>query len=163
MSLAYSRRGEVYAIRGCETGRVKIGISQSLAKRFTELRRTSPEPLRLIGSVPSTSAHERELHRVLADSQLGGEWFDLGETDEEILDLLRNPEYQPRKSWNPRFAVGADSPTQRFLDDVRAVVAHHWSGLPKHAPTESVWARLDAVLFDDEGHPRLFPEYEATP
>jgi len=32
---------------------------------------------------------------------------------------------------------------------VRAVVADHWSGLPEHRPDEAVWARLDAVLFDE--------------
>lgn len=55
------------------------------------------------------------------------------------------------------------TPPEQFLDDVRAVVRDHWSGLPEHRPDESVWARLDAVLFDDEGISRVEPDYEAKP
>jgi hypothetical protein len=55
------------------------------------------------------------------------------------------------------------SSEEQFLIDVRAVVAHHWSGLPELRPDESVWARLDAVLFDDAGQERDMPDYEAKP
>lgn len=56
-----------------------------------------------------------------------------------------------------------ECPTLQFLDDVRAVVEDHWSGLPEHRPDENVWARLDYVLFDGEGISRVQPDYAATP
>lgn len=49
---------------------------------------------------------------------------------------------------------------QVFLDHVRAVVNDHWSGLPEDRPSEQVWARLDAVLFDGEGISRVEPKFE---
>jgi len=54
-------------------------------------------------------------------------------------------------------------PSLQFLDDVRAVIRDHWSGCKENRPGEDVWARLDAVLFDDEGISRVNPDYEATP
>jgi hypothetical protein len=52
--------------------------------------------------------------------------------------------------------------TPTFVDDVRALVIDHYSGLPEDRPDESVWARLDALLFDDEGNSlRVWPDYEA--
>ena len=47
-----------------------------------------------------------------------------------------------------------------FMDYVRAVLNDHWSGLPEHRPSEQVWARLDAVLFDAEGISRVEPDFE---
>ena len=55
------------------------------------------------------------------------------------------------------------TPTDQFLADVRAVVAYHWTGTSEFRPDESVWARLDAVLFDDEGQERETPDYTADP
>jgi hypothetical protein len=51
----------------------------------------------------------------------------------------------------------------QFLADVRAVVTDHWSGLPENRPDEKVWARLDYVLFDEDGLSRVQPDYMASP
>lgn len=102
MSTSYPIRGHVYAIRAGDTGRVKIGIAQDVKRRLVDLQRTEAETLRVVASVEASTAHERELHRVLADSQLGGEWFNLDLSDEEITDLLNQPSYGVR-------SVAADS------------------------------------------------------
>ena len=57
----------------------------------------------------------------------------------------------------------SEKPSLQFLDDVRAVVLDHYSGLPEDRADEAVWARLDAVLFDDERISRVFPDYDAAP
>jgi hypothetical protein len=54
------------------------------------------------------------------------------------------------------------NPPKQFFDDVRAVVRDHWSGLPEDVPDEAVWARLDRVLFDDEGISRVEPDWKAA-
>jgi hypothetical protein len=51
---------------------------------------------------------------------------------------------------------------EQFYANVRAVVLDHYSGLSQDVPSEHVWARLDAVLFEDDGISRVEPDFAAT-
>jgi hypothetical protein len=94
----------VYFIR-CEaptSEAVKIGLTANLDERIKTLGTASPWPLTLIRSLPGSAELERELHRVLAEDRMHGEWFRpserletvLGMSDDEIR-ALRAPEPEP--------------------------------------------------------------------
>ena len=69
--------GEVYFIEAVGADRVKIGVSQDVAKRFGQLAASFPGPLVLLGKVAGGRAREKSLHRRLANFRIGGEWFHL--------------------------------------------------------------------------------------
>lgn len=72
----------VYLVHAPATGRVKIGRSTQVYKRFSALRAQSGADLELIAVLPEES--ELNLHRRFADRRLNGEWF-----DESVLEDLR--------------------------------------------------------------------------
>lgn len=72
----------VYLAHAPSTGRVKIGRSRQVYKRFSALRAQSGADLELIAVLPQES--ELNLHKRFADRRLNGEWF-----DESVLDDLR--------------------------------------------------------------------------
>ena len=76
----------VYLIQAAN-GAVKIGKSQDVNKRLSELNVASPLDLELIGSVCYIFGHqlEKELHAQYADKWIKGEWFDLDEDDIEVI------------------------------------------------------------------------------
>lgn len=82
-----------------------------------------------------------------------------------VLEYI-NRSYGPHPSialeaWTRLKAGECAQPTEQFLADVRGVVAYHFTGDAEQRPDETVWTRLDIVLFDDEGHDRERPDYAA--
>lgn len=68
----------VYAIKNCDNGRIKIGITRDFTARLSSLRGSSGCELAVI----YTSAHihnaayiEGQIHEHLSASRWGGEWF----------------------------------------------------------------------------------------
>lgn len=65
----------VYFIQRGNDGPVKIGHSKHPERRLTGLQSASPDPLRLLGTLPGGKAREAELHQKYAAFRLTGEWF----------------------------------------------------------------------------------------
>lgn len=56
-------------------GPIKIGMAIDVRNRLLTLQNGTPEPLRLLGTVPGGQKMELEMHRRFAAYRIGGEWF----------------------------------------------------------------------------------------
>jgi len=65
----------VYFIQGVIVPTIKIGVAKDVKSRFQELQRMSPEPLRLLVSIPGGYSKETELHTLFREAHSHGEWF----------------------------------------------------------------------------------------
>ena len=65
---------QIYFVQA-ETGQIKIGIANNVAKRFSNLRGSSPVALKLLLTVPGGINAECELHHQFREHRLHGEWF----------------------------------------------------------------------------------------
>jgi hypothetical protein len=70
-----AHRSIVYFIQATRGGPVKIGTSDDVSKRLSQLQSGSPYPLRVVAALDGGSALERELHSLFAAHRLSGEWF----------------------------------------------------------------------------------------
>lgn len=75
----------VYFILAANSGLIKIGSAVDPASRLRVLQTGSPEPLRLIRTIPGGAELERQLHRDFAADRVHGEWF---RPSEVLLDLV---------------------------------------------------------------------------
>lgn len=66
----------VYVARNPRSGHVKIGVASSVARRLSEFRRASGEPIELVAIVGYGYSLEQKLHGRFAAARLRGEWFD---------------------------------------------------------------------------------------
>lgn len=74
------RERHVYFLE-CElSGRVKIGITDNVARRIRDIQSMSPTTLRLIGSIVGTGGTEAAWHQRWGKMRLHGEWFRLSPT-----------------------------------------------------------------------------------
>ena len=70
-----SAEKDIYFIQGCETERVKIGISNNVDQRLKGIQ--SSEPLKLLGIIKDGGKKlETELHERFKSFRVHGEWFD---------------------------------------------------------------------------------------
>jgi len=93
----------VYAIVASDVGRVKIGVTESIAKRLRSLRGHGPVDLYLhafvkIRSHKEALATEKRLHKELGEWRTHGEWFIFNDVTAEHLR---------------RFAEGGTGPAYR--------------------------------------------------
>lgn len=81
------RDGSVYFIQRGLHGPIKIGWSQDVERRITELQVANAEKLYVIGAIPGTMLEERETHQRFSHLRMEAEWF---RSSEEIFAFLRN-------------------------------------------------------------------------
>jgi len=84
------RDGRVYFVRA-ESGSIKIGWSQNVERRLSQLQVGSSEPLNVVTTMPGTMNTEKSLHQRFAKHQIegaGGEWFHPGEDLLRFIDSL---------------------------------------------------------------------------
>jgi len=65
----------VYFIQRGRTREVKIGSAYDVRARLTILRTSTPDNLRLIGTVVGDNTTEREMHKRFSEYRIRGEWF----------------------------------------------------------------------------------------
>jgi len=65
----------VYFIEAPSIKLIKIGRTQDVKKRISELQVGSPVPLRLLGVVPGDSAMEKQIQDKFKHLRKHGEWF----------------------------------------------------------------------------------------
>lgn len=71
--------------------RIKIGISQDVIARLSQLRTGAGAPVKLIAAVEGDTRMERALHKKLKHLRIDGEWFrDCSETRAAIQNSLNN-------------------------------------------------------------------------
>lgn len=79
------RDGFVYfVVRGFD-GPIKIGWSQDVERRVSELQTANAEPLRLIGKIPGRMIDESRMHGQFAHLRMEAEWF---QNSPEIHEFL---------------------------------------------------------------------------
>jgi Meiotically up-regulated gene 113 len=74
---ANGRAPEVIYLIQTESGPIKVGRAKAsvVERRLANLQIACWEPLRLLGTLPSDSQDEREIHRRFAHVHIRGEWF----------------------------------------------------------------------------------------
>lgn len=70
-----SRGGEVVYFVGSADGKLKIGTSANIEKRFDALQTSASVKLTLLLTIPGSTDLETELHRRFAHLRESGEWF----------------------------------------------------------------------------------------
>jgi hypothetical protein len=101
----------VYFIQREGGGPVKIGKSQHPESRLKTLQQACPEALRVIAVCGGGYPAEKQLHRWFAADRLDGEWFDVSEALQVLLDRL--------PSWE---AVAAGAFCPELLNNERTVL-----------------------------------------
>lgn len=80
-----------------QTGLVKVGRSSNVAGRIEALRCPDGGKVRLVASFRGIGGYEKTIHRALADTAQGGEWFSPSElaqrlaradSGSDVLDIL---------------------------------------------------------------------------
>jgi len=71
----HERDGHVYFVESGEGGPIKIGWSQNVERRITELQVANAHKLHLLGVVPGTMKKEGELHAKFSHLRMEAEWF----------------------------------------------------------------------------------------
>src|SRR4051812_34720951 len=76
--MARNRDGKnvVYVIGAANSSRVKIGTTQDLGRRLSDIQRMSPDLLEVLWQTPGGYRLEAALHKHFADRRAHGEWFD---------------------------------------------------------------------------------------
>lgn len=65
----------VYFVQQETGGPIKIGLTDNPSRRFNQLQRSSPNPLKMLGVCKGGIAAERRLHRLFDEDRLHAEWF----------------------------------------------------------------------------------------
>ncbi len=79
----------IYFIKNIETGRIKIGYSETPKKRLRELQTGSDSRLVIIKTIKGDLNKEKELHDKFSHLRTNGEWF---ESDDELLQFIKGTE-----------------------------------------------------------------------
>lgn len=66
---------QIYFLQCQTTKLIKIGITNNVKNRVTDIQVSCPTKLVLIGSVPGHRSFEYSLHQRFADARVRGEWF----------------------------------------------------------------------------------------
>lgn len=88
----YAFDGFVYLL---ESGGVyKIGVTKNLNRRVKQISPKMPYPVNLIHSIKTNDRYKLEgwLHNIFRSKRLEGEWFQLSETDVQIIKSMGNTE-----------------------------------------------------------------------
>ena len=84
----------IYFIQAERSKAIKIGKANDPHQRLAAFRTSSPEPLKLLGTIPGDLKEEAELHQRFSKHRLLGEWFE-GEHIEREIEKLLFPQEAP--------------------------------------------------------------------
>lgn len=66
----------IYFISAKEANKIKIGFTNNIKKRFSQLQVASPNELQLLLLIEGDEKLEKELHKKFKECRTGGEWFE---------------------------------------------------------------------------------------
>jgi hypothetical protein len=79
-------RDNIYFVQAGDIGQIKIGVSKDPRMRLSGLQTGNPNKLRLLWFCPyDKQKAESNVHNLLAEYRLAGEWFS---PSEKVLDLV---------------------------------------------------------------------------
>ena len=107
----------IYFVQIGRDGPIKIGHSDNVSRRMTELQCRMPWQLYLLGTVQS--CFERDIYHHFSASRMRGEWF---YPTKNLLDFIRNPFKLPRAS--PALRKAARDKRGTNLSILRPVFAY---------------------------------------
>ena len=83
--------GYVYLI-AADNGTYKIGVSVDPKRRVKKMGINLPYELEVVHTIPTEDmlATEKALHALFADKRVGGEWFELDESDVTLVKRIEN-------------------------------------------------------------------------
>lgn len=84
------RRGYVYFIADNSMDRVKVGFSKNPWARLKGLQTGSSKKLSIICHVRTTKVSESEIHRLMGEYKISGEWFALSGVVEDCVKLIKS-------------------------------------------------------------------------
>ena len=67
---------------------VKIGYTENLSRRVKELQTASPQPLKVLLTIPGSRETEKALHSFFSSKRVNGEWLHYGSLNK--VDTLAN-------------------------------------------------------------------------
>jgi hypothetical protein len=117
----------VYILRCCDTGRVKIGITQNLDQRVKEIQAMSPTELNVVCSfIVEGQDVERFFHRLFDKYRLHGEWFEIPsseflgihELEEELSKLLKQTQDERRNILEEKYRLEREKKEKEKEDEV---------------------------------------------
>lgn len=77
----------VYVIYSALNQSIKVGYASNIHQRFSQIQLATSEPLKLLLTFEGGLQEEKELHYLLSDYSLRGEWFTYNEV---VLDIILN-------------------------------------------------------------------------
>lgn len=77
----------IYFIQNSETKHIKIGYSNDVRKRLSEIQISSPHELKILSICEGDIELEKELHDKFNDYYIRGEWFN---PSEELISYINN-------------------------------------------------------------------------
>lgn len=115
----------LYFIESGEGGPIKIGIARDPWERIETLQIGNPEPLRLLTLCYSSQDEERQIHRVLKDDRIHGEWFVPSERLYAAIEAIQQ--------WSSEEAIDTfpDRFHPRIVRELEKVVAEILAGWPE--------------------------------
>lgn len=87
----------VYFIQNTDTKHIKIGYSDNVKKRFSQLQTTSPQELTILTMCEGGIELEKELHNKFNDYYVRGEWFN---PSEELISYINKFPPYVNKNYN---------------------------------------------------------------
>jgi len=85
------RSEDLYIMQAHGSGAIKIGRTNDVGRRLSELQTSNPAEIRILIVLEGQGNRERSLHRRLVDHRLRGEWFSyegLAELPDDIYELM---------------------------------------------------------------------------
>jgi len=79
----------IYFVAGKGTNLVKIGRTESLKDRMVSLQTSSPVELNYIALLQDNPSLEKELHDHFDFCRIRGEWFEICDDLQEVIDLAK--------------------------------------------------------------------------
>jgi hypothetical protein len=138
--VAYEAACRIYFIEAVGMDRVKIGYTLDPAKRFVGMLTSSPAPLSLLGCIAGGPQREAELHALLAEHRLHGEWFAMVP---EVMAIVATAETQYGQEFYNQVARQRGAALQEYLGKMKAGEVVRPTRGPLRRPRQKKPSRYD--------------------
>lgn len=113
----------VYVIYSFVNQSIKVGYTSNINQRFSQIQLATAEPLKLLFTFEGGRQEEKELHYILTEYKLRGEWFTYSET---VLDIILN--YFKQKVFKNSLLI----PTKTEENSLQDIDVYHFKKLTEY-------------------------------
>lgn len=110
----------IYFIQPIDGGPIKIGRTNYIQRRFSELQNAASQELKILGVTEGHAKEEYDLHLLFSSAKLHGEWFEPIPELVEYISAKTEP-YYPRKSPSSSPFLSASEVADEFGVSLRTV------------------------------------------